>query len=49
MENIDIGKKIEKQRKEKGLTSKELAKWPKSHHLCLVKLNVVLLTLPFKH
>ena len=26
MENIDIGKKIEKQRKEKGLTSKELAK-----------------------
>ncbi|MBX0353410.1 helix-turn-helix domain-containing protein [Bacillus toyonensis] len=25
MENIDIGKKIEKQRKEKGLTSKELA------------------------
>ncbi|TKI01511.1 DNA-binding protein, partial [Bacillus wiedmannii] len=23
MENIDIGKKIEKQRKEKGLTSKE--------------------------
>lgn len=26
MENIDIGKKIEQQRKEKGLTSKELAK-----------------------
>ncbi|MED0962247.1 XRE family transcriptional regulator [Bacillus paramycoides] len=26
MENIDIGKKIEKQRKEKDLTSKELAK-----------------------
>ncbi|TKJ02654.1 helix-turn-helix transcriptional regulator, partial [Bacillus cereus] len=26
MENIDIGKKIEKQRKEKSLTSKELAK-----------------------
>ena len=25
MENIDIGKKIEKQRKEKGLTSRELA------------------------
>ncbi|MEH7649216.1 helix-turn-helix domain-containing protein, partial [Bacillus toyonensis] len=25
MENIDIGKKIEKQRKEKGLTSKQLA------------------------
>ena len=34
MENIDIGKKIEKQRKEKGLTSKELARWPILHHQC---------------